>query len=307
MQRLRLSPALARTASALTLAACFVSATSAAAQETRCQARDRDHRHRRARVARSLDRSQAQLVGRRRRDFGRGHRQVPRHQPRRIAPAHHRRVDRPRQRRRLAGHRARLRPRLQPRHAQRPRDADREHRLGRPGPERRLRLGHHPLVRLLEHRLRRRQPARGLQDRARIGDLGRHRRGDQHRHPPAARRRGRVHRLDRRQGGLRPVRHRLRPRHAGSLRPAQLGQRSQHLRHRPVRQLPAAQQLGAVGHGQRLEHRDLRPVLRPEPRPGQRDDDVSPTRRSADHAGRRSRTTSACTTPSSSASASTGS
>src|SRR6187399_3328369 len=34
MQRLRLSPALARTASALTLAACFCSATSVAAQET---------------------------------------------------------------------------------------------------------------------------------------------------------------------------------------------------------------------------------------------------------------------------------
>ena len=34
MQRLRLSPALARTASVLTLAACFGSATSAAAQET---------------------------------------------------------------------------------------------------------------------------------------------------------------------------------------------------------------------------------------------------------------------------------
>ncbi len=70
-----------------------------------------------------VDEHQAQRAGRRRCDLGRRHRQVPRHQPRRIASAHHRRVDRPREWRRLEGHGPRLRPRIQPGAPQRPPDA----------------------------------------------------------------------------------------------------------------------------------------------------------------------------------------
>jgi hypothetical protein len=94
----------------------------------------------------------------------RGHRQVPRHQPRRIPAADHRRLDRPDQRRRLAGHGAGLRRQLQPGDPERPLDADGEGRHGRRRPERRLRGRHQPLVRLLEPRLGRRDHAGSLQD-----------------------------------------------------------------------------------------------------------------------------------------------
>ena len=73
----------------------------------------------------------------------RGHRQVPRHQPRRIAAAHSRRGDRPRRRRGPQHHRARPRRRLHPRPHQRHRGAGhhRRHRqLGRQQPQPRLRL-----------------------------------------------------------------------------------------------------------------------------------------------------------------------
>ena len=55
----------------------------------------------------------------------RRHRQVPGHQPRGVAAAHHRHLDRSPQRRRRAGNGARLRPAVQHGHAERPPDAGR--------------------------------------------------------------------------------------------------------------------------------------------------------------------------------------
>jgi hypothetical protein len=189
MQRLRLSPALARTASALTLAACFGSATSAIAQDT-AQSPETEIivTGVRASLDRSIDlkRNAAGVVdGISAEDIGKFPDTNLAESLQRITGVSIDRVN-------GEGSRVTVRgfgPGLQPRHAQRPRDADREHRLDRPGPERRLRFGHHPLVRLLEHCLGRRELARGLQDRARRGDLGRDRRGDRHRHQSAARRR----------------------------------------------------------------------------------------------------------------------
>ena len=131
MNSSRLTPALARTASAIAITACLMLPGIAAAQDAPVAQAEQTSQDEAATgddivvtgiraSARALDRDQAQFRRRRRRDLGRRHRQVPRHQPGRIAAAHHRRVDHPRQRRRLARHGPRLRPRLQPGHAERP-------------------------------------------------------------------------------------------------------------------------------------------------------------------------------------------
>ena len=72
-----------------------------------------------------LDGHQARRARRGRRDQRRGHRQVPRHQSGRVVAANHRHLDRAPQRRRRAGHRARLRPAVQPGDVERPPDSRR--------------------------------------------------------------------------------------------------------------------------------------------------------------------------------------
>ena len=83
----------------------------------------RSRRHRTARQPQGVDGHQARRGRRRRRDQRRRHRQISRHQSVGGAAAHHRRLDRPPQRRRRHGHGARLRPAVQHGHAEWPADA----------------------------------------------------------------------------------------------------------------------------------------------------------------------------------------
>ncbi len=217
-------------------------------------------------------------------DQRRRHRQVPGHQPGRIAATHHRYFHRTPRWRGRAGHRTRLRPAVQHRHPQRPSDPRcRCLRRARPDADRR-RGCRHARVQLRPARLRSHHRHRGVQDQPRDRAQWRHRCHDQHpdRQAVQSRRRGGQCRC---QDGVGPLRALRRFAHPGSVGHLQLYQPGQDLRYRPERQLPEAPWRFGPSHRKYLEYPAL-DRYRPGAAPGRGGDQCPGDRPVVRHAQR---------------------